>query len=269
MKLNGKTALVTGAAQNIGAAIARRFASEGARVVIVDCQEAAAAELAATLDHDAFAIAADLSSTTECSRVVREAEQRCGHLDILVNNAYAGPYKSITEQDDESWHFALAIGLTAMMATCRAALPGMIARGSGTIINLGSINSFTPCYGMAAYAAVKGGICNFTRQLAVEYGERGIRANTLCPGFITNPSRDAEFAASPIERARIISLIPLRRVGTDDDCARAAVFLASDDSAFITGHDLLVDGGQSIQNAKMATWPFAEALEKHPQSRHP
>lgn len=265
MRLANKTALVTGAAQNIGAAIARHFAAQGARVVLVDRNLTAAAALAATLPHDALALGADLTSTAECARVVREAEAACGCIDILVNNAYAGPYKSVINQDDESWAFALSIGLTAMMATCRAALPAMVARGSGNIINLGSINSFTPCFSMAAYAAVKGGIVNFTRQLAVEYGHQGVRANSLCPGFITNPVRDAEFAAKPLEKDRITSLIPLRRLGTDDDCAQAAVFLASDESSFLTGQALVLDGGQSVQNAKMATWPFADAIERHRQ----
>ena len=262
MRLKNKTALVTGAAHNIGAALARHYAAAGARAVLADRNLDAATALAATFPHGAFALGADLTSTAECARVVTEAETRCGGaLDILVNNAYAGPYKSVVNQDDDSWHLALAIGLTAMMATCRAALPGMIARGSGAIVNLGSINSHTPAFGMAAYATIKGGICNFTRQIAVEYGWKGIRANSLCPGFITNPVRNAEFAAQPLELARVTAGIPLRRVGTDDDCARAAVFLASDDASFITGQDLLVDGGQSIQNAKMGTWPFQEAIE--------
>jgi 3-oxoacyl-[acyl-carrier protein] reductase len=262
MKLAQRTAFVTGAAQNIGKGIAERFAAEGARVVCVDRNRAGAQAVASAIGGGAIALEADLTSTAACAAAVAEAERVCGGIDILVNNAYAGPYKSVVNQDDASWATALAIGLTAMMALCRATLPGMIARKRGVIVNLGSINSFTPCYGMAAYAAVKGGIVNFTRQIAVEYGPHGIRANSICPGWINNPQRIAEFAAKPIEEARITSLIPLRRCGTDDDCARAAVFLASDDAAFITGQSLLVDGGQSVQNAKMATWPFQEALER-------
>lgn len=263
MKLQEKTALVTGAAQNIGLAISRQFIAEGARVVLVDRKAETLARVAAELGPRAIPIDADLSSTPECARVIAESEKKVGHLDILVNNAYAGPYKSVVDQDDESWNLALSIGLTAMMALTRASLPGMIERGSGSIINLGSINSHTPAFSMAAYATVKGGICNFTRQIAVEYGWKGIRANSLCPGYITNPEREADFEAHPLERERVTSGIPLRRVGTDDECARAAVFLASEDASFITGQDLLVDGGQSVQNVKMATWPFAEAIEKY------
>jgi NAD(P)-dependent dehydrogenase (short-subunit alcohol dehydrogenase family) len=262
-RLTGRTALVTGAAQNIGRGIATRFAAEGARVVVVDRQQAAAAEVAAAIGGEA--IAADLTNVAACHQVVAEAERRVGGIDILVNNAYAGTDAPLTEQDDAVWETSLAIGLTAMMALCRACLGGMCARGRGSIINLSSINAFAPALGMPAYAAVKGGIVSFTRQIAVEYGPHGVRANSLCPGHILNERFRTLFAADPVESARFMSAIPLRRSGTNDDCASAAVFLASDEASFITGHSLVVDGGQTAQSARVRSYAFAEALRAQEQ----
>jgi len=218
--------------------------------------EAATAELG----ERAVPVVCDLRRIDDCKRLIATAEERCGRVDVVVNNAYKGYYQSLEQLTDEAWQEELAIGLTAMMATCRAALPGMLARGRGAIVNTGSRNSYTPAYGMAAYATVKAGILNFTRQIAVQYGPQGIRANSICPGFITHAKREAHFDAHPLERKRIEATIPLRRVGHDGEIAEASLFLASDSSSFVTGASLVVDGGATVQNPKMVTWPMQEAL---------
>jgi NAD(P)-dependent dehydrogenase (short-subunit alcohol dehydrogenase family) len=137
----------------------------------------------------------------------------------------------------------------------------MIAQGGGTILTMGSINGRTPAPSMAVYATIKGGIEAFTRQIAVEYGPQGIRANTLCPGFITDARREAEFVTKPKEKARATSVIPLRRLGTAQDVADAALFLTSPQAAWITGQTLTIDGGQSVQNHRSVTHPF-EAMTR-------
>jgi len=260
--LEDQIALVTGAAQNIGLAISKAFVDAGARVLMVDRQAELIEKEAAPFGDRAKAVAADMTDRAACAEVVAAAEAWGGRLDILVNNAYGAPWQSVVDQSDEGWDQGIAIGLTALMATSRAALPGMIERGSGNLITLGSTNAFIPCHGFAAYAAVKGGIVNFTRQIASEYGPHGVRANCLCPGFITNPKREEVYAEKPLERARVTSLIPLRRMGTDDEIGKAALFLASDLASFYTGQCLIVDGGQTIQNPKMGTWPFQEAIHE-------
>lgn len=261
-RLKNKICLVTGAAQNIGLAIARRFLDEGAIVYCVDLN-AAAVEKVAQGNERAHPIAGDLTNRGFCGEMVETAIREQGHLDVLVNNAYGAPYQSAIDQTDEAWDHAIELGLSAMMAACRAALPSMVARRSGTVINLSSINAKTPGYNMAAYATIKAGIEGFTRQLAVQYGPEGIRANCLAPGFITNPRRDQKFAESPLERRRQESLIPLRRTAKADEVAGVAAFLASDEASFITAHSLAVDGGQPVQNALMGTWPFQEALAEY------
>ncbi|NRA36506.1 MAG: SDR family oxidoreductase, partial [Planctomycetes bacterium] len=239
--LKNKICIVTGAAQNIGLGIATACIEAGATVIMLDHNEKLVSSEANKLGDKAFPMAIDLRDSTACDQIIKDIEQQHGRIDVVVNNAYKGYYQSLEKMTDQAWNEEIAIGLTAMMAICRAALPGMIQRGSGVFVNTGSINSFTPAYGMSAYATIKAGILNFTRQLAVEYGPQGIRANSVCPGYISNPEREKEFAEKPIERKRIEATIPLRQLGSDADVAEAVIFLASDSSRFITGHSLVVD----------------------------
>ena len=268
-RLKDKVCLVTGAAQNIGLAIGRRFLDEGATVYFVDRNREALRKITDGIDR-AHPVAGDLTERGFCRSMVEAAITGSGRLDVLVNNAYGAPYQSVIDQSDEAWDQAITLGLTAMMAACRAALPGMVARRSGAIINIGSINAGTPAYNMAAYATIKAGIEGFTRQIAVQYGPEGIRVNCLAPGFITNPKRDEQFAAKPLERRRQESLIPLRRVAQDGEVAAVAAFLASDEASFVTGQRLGVDGGQPVQNSRMGTLPFQEALAElgNPSEAH-
>jgi len=264
-RLPNKIAIVTGAAQNIGRAIAERFAAEGASVLLVDMKEEQLAEvregIRATGGIAEF-FAADLRIPDEVERMVATAVEQFGGLDIVVNNAYTGPYKKLTDQDNEGWESALAIGLTAPMIACRAAVPHLEKRGGGSLINIGSINSIRPAPAMAAYSAVKGGIVNLTRNIAVAYGPKQIRCNAICPGFITHDQRDAMFREKPLELERVLSTLPMRRLGQPIDIAHAAVFLASDESTFVNGHSLYVDGGSTIQNANVPTHYFEQAVRR-------
>jgi len=258
-RLHNKTCLVTGAGQNIGQAIAERFLAEGATVYLVD-KNASAVEKVAEGNERAHPLAGDLTDRAFCREMIETAIREQGCLDVLVNNAYGAPYQSAVDQTDEAWDYAISLGLTAMMAACRAALPSMVSRRSGCVINLSSINAKTPAWNMAAYATIKSGIEGYTRQLAVQYGPDGVRANCLAPGFITHAQRDQQFADTPLELRRQESLIPLRRVAEAHEVASVAAFLASEEASFMSGHSLAIDGGQPVQNAIMGTWPFQEAL---------
>ena len=262
-RLKNQRALITGAAQNIGRAIAVRFAEEGAAVALADIQEEPIVELASEIKAKggkAVAIPTDLADRSAVEAMVERAISELGGLDVLVNNAYNGPYKALTGQDDAGWDRAIAIGVHAIMAACRKAVRQMQKQGGGSIINLGSINSFTPAPSMAVYSAVKGAVVNFSRQLAVEYGPDGIRTNALCPGYITHDKRNAMFEEKPLELDRVLATIPLRKLGQCEDIANAALFLAGDESGFVNGHSLVVDGGSTIQNARTPTVPFESAL---------
>lgn len=265
-RLSGKRALVTGAAQNIGRAIAERFAAAGATVVLADRQEDPIRELAdrfSDVGGRALAIPVDLTQRHEAEAMVDRAIEAFGGLDVLVNNAYTGPYKRLTDQDDEGWDRAMAVGVHAIMGTCRRAIPHMIEAGHGSIINVGSMNSFNPAASMAVYSAVKGAVVNFSRQLAVDYGPSGVRCNALCPGFITHAKRNQVFREKPLEKERVLATIPLRRLGECEDIAHAALFLASDESSFMTGQCLVIDGGAIMQNPRMVTHPFEASLRAH------
>lgn len=262
-RLLSKLCLVTGAAQNIGRAIAEQFVAEGAAVVCVDRNEPellAVCEGIRKTGGTAIPQVVDLAQAEAVEQMVREAAEHLGGLDVVVNNAYAGPYRNLLEQDNAGWEQALAVGLTAPMIACRTAIPYLRQRGGGSLINLGSINSFKPSNHMAAYAAVKGGIVNLTRQIAVSYGPDGVRCNAICPGYITQDQREAMFREKPLERERVLSTIPLRRLGTGADIAHAAVYLASDESRFLTGQALIVDGGSTAQNANVPTHYFEQAV---------
>jgi NAD(P)-dependent dehydrogenase (short-subunit alcohol dehydrogenase family) len=248
--LSGKVALITGAATGIGRATAQLFAQAGARVVITDMREE---ELAATATavHDkggqVLALAADLSRAESCASVVEEALGVAGRLDVLFNNAgvgtmvVGGTVETITI---EQWDLALDVNVRAMYLVSRAAIPALRAAGGGSIINTSSVSAF---HGSAtrpthAYAASKGAVLALTRAMAASYGRDRIRVNAICPGLIrTRLTADiVDHAAREAAEGRGI---PLGRVGEPEDIARCALFLASDDSAFITGTEIVVDGG--------------------------
>jgi NAD(P)-dependent dehydrogenase (short-subunit alcohol dehydrogenase family) len=245
-RLAGKVALITGAASGMGRAAAELFASEGARVVVTDVVDGSdAVATIAARGGEAIFVAADVSRAADCTAMVRAAVETYGGLDVLYNNAGIFPADDggVLDTPEATWQRVMEINLKGVWLGCRAGIPAMIASGGGSIVN---VASFVALMGAAtaqiAYTASKGGVLSMTRELAVEYARQGIRANSLCPGPIETPLL-AELLADPARRARRMVHIPMGRLGRADELARAALFLASDDSSFMTGAALVVDGG--------------------------
>ncbi|MFI8946303.1 SDR family NAD(P)-dependent oxidoreductase [Streptomyces sp. NPDC053750] len=240
--------LVTGAARGIGAAVSRRLAAEGARVLLTDVDLPSARRTAGELREQggtAEAFACDVADRASVEAAVAHAADTFGTLDVLVNNAYAcTPDAPLFEEEpDESWARDLDITLTGAYRCCRAALPHLAASGRGAIVNIGSVNGVQD-FGNHAYSAAKAGLASLTRTLAGHAAARGVRVNLVTPGTVRTTAwegRDSELAA-------VRRLYPLGRVGEPEDIAAAVAFLASRDAAWITGTTLAVDGGLTAVN---------------------
>lgn len=245
MKLQGRTALVTGAARGIGKAIAMKFAAEGADIVVtdLDLDEAVktAAEIAAT-GRKAIARKLDVSDLAGAEALAAEVKGEIGPIAILVNNAGVIFPGLITDDDAPAvWDRTLKVNLGGAFNMCRS-FHAQLKETGGAVINIGSIRSFVGAPNQAAYVTTKGGIMQFTKSLAVEWAEQGIRVNAIAPGFIDTDLVPAD-QKTPERLAGIIATTPMRRQGQPADLAGAAAFLASDDAAYITGIILPVDGG--------------------------
>ncbi|HEY2942700.1 MAG TPA: glucose 1-dehydrogenase [Vicinamibacteria bacterium] len=249
-RLEGRRALVTGGARGLGRTMALALAEVGAEVAVAsrtleDCR-AAAEEIARTTGRRCAAFSVDLNRAGEMGPFVREVESRFGAVDILVNNAginIRGPAEEIDEAD---WDAVVGTNLKAPFLLARALGPGMCARGWGRVINLGSILSVVALPGRAPYVSSKAGLLGLTRVLALEWADRGVTVNAICPGpFATDMNR--QLLSDPVRYKAFIEKIPMGRWGELDDIAGVAVFLASDASAFVTGTALFVDGGWTAQ----------------------
>jgi len=247
-RLQDKVAVVTGAGSGIGKVAARLFADEGARVVVADIDTDAAEETAATIEaggRAASAVAADVADEAGARRIVDGAMDRYGALHVVFNNAGIFPADDggVLDTPPTTWASVLQVNLTGVWLCCRAAIPALLESGGGSIVN---VASFVALVGAAtaqvAYTASKGGVLAFTRELAVEYARRGIRANALCPGPVDTPLL-AELMADPERKQRRLVHIPIGRLARADEIAKAALFLASDESSYVTGSALVVDGG--------------------------
>jgi len=247
-RLEGKVALITGAGSGMGRAAAELFAREGARVVITDVVDdagnAAVAGVRAA-GGDATYVRADVSSWSDCVAMVQCATDSYGALHVLYNNAGIFPADDggVLDTPESTWQKVMEINLKGVWLGCKAGIPAMIASGGGSIVN---VASFVAVMGAAtaqiADTASKGGVLSMTREIAVEYARRGIRANALCPGPIQTPLLE-ELLSDPARRARRMVHIPMGRLGRAEELAKAALFLASDESSFMTGAALVVDGG--------------------------
>ena len=244
-RLAGRVALVTGAGSGIGEAIARRFGREGATVVATDVDGSTAARTADQI-RAAGGIALDLRLDVTSEADVRDriasAVTSTGRLDVLVNNAGAGVAGDLLEMDLATWDRMLRLNLTATFLCVQAVLPGMLAQGGGSIINISSVNGLL-AVGEEPYSAAKAGVINLTRNICIRHGRQGVRANVICPGTIRTPNWTSRIQARPDIVDRLAAWYPAGRIGEPEDVAAAALFLASDESGFINGAILPVDGG--------------------------
>jgi NAD(P)-dependent dehydrogenase (short-subunit alcohol dehydrogenase family) len=248
MRLEGKVALITGGASGMGRVAAALFAAEGASVVLTDLSDdlghATASEIASS-GGEALYVHADVSRERDAEAMVGAAVERFGRLDILYNNAgvMLPADGSVDTMDEAVWDTTLAVNVKGVAFGCKYGVPAMLASGGGSIIN---VASFVAWLGAAtsqtAYTASKGAVLAMTREIAVEYARRGIRCNALCPGPIETPLLMQLLSDEEKKQRRFVH-IPMGRLGRAEELAKAALFLASDDSSFMTGASLIVDGG--------------------------
>jgi 3-oxoacyl-[acyl-carrier protein] reductase len=241
--LTGKKALVTGATGGLGSEIAKALHRQGAHVVLSGTREGVLDQLAGELGGRAFVQACDLSDPASVDALIGKAEEKAGELDILVANAGITRDGLLMRMKDEDWETVIKVNLESYFRLARAALRGMMKRRSGRIIGVTSVVGVTGNPGQTNYAASKAGMIGFTKALAQEVGSRGVTANCIAPGFITSPMTDV---LNEQQREAILSRIPAGRLGTGGEIAAAAVYLASDEAAYVTGQTLHVNGGMAM-----------------------
>lgn len=243
-RLDGKIAIITGAAQGMGAEHARRFVAEGAKVVFTDINVDGGKALEAKLGENSLFVRQDVASEADWTSVVSQAENRFGPVNVLVNNAgIIGPAKPAAELDEADFLKVIAINQTAVFLGIKHAIPSMLKAGGGSIVSISSISGIVAIYGTpnVAYAASKFAVRGITKQVAIEYGKQGIRANSVHPGYVRTPMMTA---ALDDEQIKIASgSVPIGRVGEVGDVSNLVVFLASDESSFVTGAEHIIDGG--------------------------
>jgi meso-butanediol dehydrogenase / (S,S)-butanediol dehydrogenase / diacetyl reductase len=242
-RLEGRGTVVTGVGSGLGREIARELAGEGARVLGCDVNDAAGAE---TMGGIGSYRHSDVSRERDVEELVADAVQRFGRLDVMVNNAAIQIEEELAQTTEEQLDRILAVNLKGVFFGCKHAVRAMRDGGGGSIVNIASILALVGDGILAAYCAAKGGVLGITRATAVRYGEAGIRCNAVCPGDIDTPLVAAYFATAENPaalRAEVEREYPLRRIAQPREIARAVVFLASEDSSFMTGQPLILDGG--------------------------
>lgn len=254
MRLQDQVAIVTGGGSGIGEAIAMRFADEGAKLVIADREGLRADRVAAAIGvtgGKAIALTVDVANGESVQAMAAAVLAHYGHVAILVNNAAISQGDDILTIDEATWDLNLAIVLKSVYLCSKAVLPGMLAQRKGAIVNIASVNGLTGL-GEEPYSAAKAGVINLTRNMAIKYGQHNVRVNVICPGTIQTPIWAARVAEDPQIFDKLSRWYPLGRVGQPEDVAKAALYLASDDAAWVTGTTLNVDGGLMAGSYGMA-----------------
>ncbi|PAF23026.1 short-chain dehydrogenase [Terribacillus saccharophilus] len=243
-KLQNKVALITGGASGIGAATARLFAAEGAKLVLVDLNEEKGKMVEEELKaagKEAVFIKTNITSENEVADLFKQAVTAFGKVDVVFNNAGIGRVHPSHDLDYAEWRNTVNVDLDGVFLVAREALRIMLLNGSGTIVNTASMYGWVGSPGSAAYNAAKGGVVNLTRSLGLEYADKNIRVNALCPGFIDTPIIPED------DKVALSTMTPMKRLGKAEEMAKAVLFLASDDSSYMTGNSLIVDGGYTAQ----------------------
>jgi 2-keto-3-deoxy-L-fuconate dehydrogenase len=247
-RLDGKVALITGAGSGIGEQMARAFAEQGANVVVADISEEAARRVAGDIGDPATPLRIDVTDGHGVKSAFESIGASHGTFDVLINNAGIGLVGNVEETEESDFDRLMTVNVKGVFNGCKAAIPIMLKQGRGNIINMGSVAGLVAVARRFAYSATKGAVIAMTRQFAMDYVDRGIRANVICPGTVETPFVEGylrKFHAGEIEetRAQLHARQPIGRMGRPDEIARMAVYLASDEAAFITGSIFTIDGG--------------------------
>jgi len=245
-KLDTKVAIVTGAGQGIGKAIAGKLAAEGALVVVTDVNEAWAQRTAAAIGGTAISVPADVTSRESIEAMVAHVIGRFGRIDILVNNAGWDKTSLFVVSDPADWDRVIAINLYGVLNTCKAILPILAAQGHGSVVNLGSDAGRVGASGGAVNSAAKGGVIAFTKAIAREMARYQVNVNCVCPGPTDTALFATTFGDNPKLREALTKATPFRRLAQPDDLANAVAFYASDEASFITGQTVSVSGGLTM-----------------------
>jgi NAD(P)-dependent dehydrogenase (short-subunit alcohol dehydrogenase family) len=244
-RLESKTAVVTGGCSGIGLATVRRLAEEGAHVVVADIADDLGAELAGQLDL--LYVRADVTDAAQVDELFAKAHDTFGSVDVVFNNAGIAPPEdgSILNVDIATWHRVHEVNLTSVYLCCKAALPYMVEQGSGSVINNSSVVAVIGAADQISYSASKGGVLSMSREMAIQFARDGVRVNAICPGPVATPLLAEYFAKEPGHAKRRLDRIPMGRFARPEEVANAVLFLASDESSYITAATFMVDGGAS------------------------